>query len=286
MFPNVKWIDSPAKPGSIGALALPGLTRKRRGMSTTETPQTIPAATVIIFRNGPSGTPPELLMVQRAKDMRFAGGAVVFPGGKIDPADFALAKRIAGAGDQRLMAARLAAIRETLEETGLAIGLEQRISPADAALARDMLREQGALAPVLDRFGWTLRPDRLDLFAHWCPHWAGAFDTHFFLADLGTGAVDIAIDQTENTRLFWISAAHALAQADAGAISLLFPTRRNLERLALFSSHAEAQAQAQAMPVRKITPWREERDGEPWLIIPEGLGYPVLGEPLEGALRH
>ena len=51
----------------------------------------IPAATVVIFRKAPDGGPPELLMVQRAQEMRFAGGAAVFPGGRIDPADRELA---------------------------------------------------------------------------------------------------------------------------------------------------------------------------------------------------
>ena len=43
----------------------------------SEPPKIIPAATVVIFRNCPAGGPPELLMVQRAKEMRFAGGAAV-----------------------------------------------------------------------------------------------------------------------------------------------------------------------------------------------------------------
>ena len=54
-------------------------------------PQTaIPAATLIIFRDASDG-PPEFLMVERAKAMVFAGGAWVFPGGRIDPGDHDLA---------------------------------------------------------------------------------------------------------------------------------------------------------------------------------------------------
>lgn len=258
-------------------------------MSETCAAHTIPAATVIIFRHaavhGPAEALPEILMVQRARAMRFAGGAAVFPGGKIDPADFALAERLAPMADLRITAARIAGIRETLEETGLAIGLSHAISAADAMAARAHLAEQGDLGSVLDRFGWSLRLEAIQPFAHWCPHWEGAFDTHFFLADLGTGAVDITIDQTENTRLFWASAAEALAMADTGEISVLFPTRRNLERLAQFSSFAEARDHAKATPVHKITPQRQLRDGEEWLTIPDGLGYPVLGEPVSQTRR-
>ncbi|WP_204270990.1 NUDIX domain-containing protein, partial [Escherichia coli] len=65
--------------------------------------------------------PPELLMVERAAAMSFAGGALVFPGGRVDPGDFVLAGR--HAGDVEENAARIAAIRETLEEAGVAVGL-------------------------------------------------------------------------------------------------------------------------------------------------------------------
>lgn len=255
-------------------------------MTETSSERTvIPAATVIIFRNGPPGGAPELLMVQRAKEMRFAGGAAVFPGGKIDPEDRELARQLAPAADQEVASARIASIRETLEETGLAIALDVPVSAAEAAEARALLLERCSLAPVLESFGWNLELDRLVSFARWCPKSEGAFDTRFFLADLGTGAVDIAVDQTENTRLFWTSADNALAMADAGEISIIFPTRRNLDRLALFSNFEEARAQAEAIPVRLIAPRREDRQGEMWLTIPEGLGYPVTAQRM-GSVRR
>lgn len=248
-------------------------------------PNVIPAATVAIFRNGPDGGPPELLMLQRAKEMRFAGGAAVFPGGRIDPEDRTLALKLAPDADQELAAARVAGIRETLEESGLAIAVTNRIGVAEAIEARALLLEQGALAPVLERYGWTLELDKLISFARWCPRWEGAFDTRFFLYDLGTGAVDVVVDATENTRLFWASAAKALELVESGDISVLFPTRRNLDRLALFASFAEARAQAEAFPVRTISPARQERDGEMWLTIPEGLGYPVTAQRMDTVRR-
>ncbi|MEE4338342.1 MAG: NUDIX hydrolase, partial [Erythrobacter sp.] len=109
--------------------------------------------------------------------------------------------------------------------------------------------------------------------------------TRFYLADLGTGAVDVSIDQAENTHLFWTSAQGALEAAEAGEIKIIFPTRRNLERLALFASFAEAKAQAEAIPVRTIMPKVEERDGKPMLTILEDAGYPVTAEVLDDAAR-
>jgi hypothetical protein len=95
----------------------------------------------------------------------------------------------------------------------------------------------------------------------------------------------VTVDATENSELFWASAARALAMADAGEISVIFPTRRNLERLAQFDSFAEAKAHAEAIPVSVITPRREERGGEIHLVIPDGLGYPVTSQPLATAKR-
>ena len=247
--------------------------------------RTIPAATVVIFRRAADSGPPELLMVQRAKEMRFAGGAAVFPGGRIDPEDRALAARLAPDGDQEDAAARIAGIRETLEETGLAIATAQAVSSAEAEKARALAIAQGGLAPVLENYGWSLTLDALVPFARWCPQWNGAFDTRFFLHDLGTGAVDIAVDATENTRLFWIGAARALELADAGEFHVIFPTRRNLERLALFASYAEARAHAETTPIRTIAPRQEQREGEVHLVIPDGLGYPVTSEVMSGVKR-
>ena len=69
------------------------------------------------------------------------------------------------------------------------------------------------------------------------------FDTRFYLANLGTGAVDVVVDQTENSHLFWASAQGALDLADRGKIKMIFPTRRNLERLAqlLISQYVSGQ---------------------------------------------
>ena len=249
---------------------------------------TIPAATVVVFRSAPDGGQPQLLMAQRGQAMRFAGGATVFPGGRVDQADWdlALGQTPHLAGDALAdAAARIAGIRETLEETGLVIGVDMPVSGDEAMRARQLLLDHGALAPVLAQMGWRLVPDRLISFARWCPYRPKTFDTRFYLADLGSGQVDIAADGTEFTRMFWITAKQALAQETTGELSLIFPTRMNLERLALFASFDEARAHAQATPAGIITARIEEREDEPWLVIQDGLGYPVLGQPLAMAKR-
>ena len=248
----------------------------------------IPAATVVIFRNAPQGGPPQLLMTIRSREMVFAGGMAVFPGGRVDPADFDLGAAVGGPLDPEEAAHQVAVVRETLEETGLVIGLSGEIDAAKARAARNFLQETGELSPVLDHFGWELELDQLVPFARWFPkneNIPRVYDTRFYLADLGTGAVEIEADLSENTHLFWTSAQGALDAAEKGDIKIIFPTRRNLERLAQFDSFAEAKAQAEAIPVRTITPHMGERDGKTWLEIGEDLGYPVTAEPLTTVAR-
>jgi 8-oxo-dGTP pyrophosphatase MutT (NUDIX family) len=257
-------------------------------MDTAEPMPSIPAATVVVFRRAPDGGAPQILMITRHRSMAFAGGMAVFPGGRLDEADYALAAEVAGSLDSEEAAHRIAAVRETLEETGLVIGIAQSPTAAEVAAARRHLLQVGALAPVLAATGWTLDLDAVVPFARWHPkneRLPRIFDTRFYLADLGTGAVELEIDATENTHLFWTGAADALAAAERGEIALIFPTRRNLERLAEFASFEEARAQAEAIPVRTITPWMEERAGERWLMIPDNAGYPVAGEPLASVAR-
>jgi 8-oxo-dGTP pyrophosphatase MutT (NUDIX family) len=81
--------------------------------STDEIPA-IPAATVVLLRDGADGI--ETLMLRRNSKLAFAGGSWVWPGGRIDPDDYN-----ANEPDDILTAARRAAVRETNEEAGLVI---------------------------------------------------------------------------------------------------------------------------------------------------------------------
>lgn len=252
----------------------------------------IPAATIIIFRNAPDGGPPQVLMTVRSRNMAFAGGMAVFPGGRVDSADFELGEKVAaesaGAVTADEAAHQIGAVRETLEETGLALGLKGNISAKTAGEARKLLEKTKTLAPVLDTFDWELDLDQIVPFARWFPQnekIPRVYDTRFYLANLGTGEVEVSADQAENTRLFWVSAKGALDMAERDEIKLIFPTRRNLERLALFASFEEARAQAEAIPVKTIIP-KIDTDGEqPVLRILEDAGYPVTSEALETVAR-
>ena len=228
-------------------------------------------------------------MTIRSREMVFAGGMAVFPGGRVDPSDYDLGAMIGGPLDPEEAAHQIAVVRETLEETGLVIGLSGEIDAEKARKARAFLLQTGDLATVLDHFAWELDLDQLTPIARWFPkneRLTRLFDTRFYIADLGTGAVEIEADLAENTHLFWTSAQGALDAAEKGQIKIIFPTRRNLERLAQFDSFVEAKEHAERFEVRTITPFTEKRDGRQWLYIDDDLGYPVTAEAIETVARR
>lgn len=248
----------------------------------------IPAATLVIFRDSPDGGAPDLLMIERAKAMAFAGGAMVFPGGRIDPGDHALADMLgAGADDDGDAAARIAAVRETIEEAGLPVGLAAAPDAARFAALRGALHGGVPFAQALADAGATLDLDQLVPFARWRPAHRNMriFDTRFYLARLPDDAPRATVDATENVRVVWATARSVLDDADAGRLSIIFPTRRNLERLAQFDSFEAAARHARALPQRIVTPWPEIRGGVPHLCIPDDLGYPVTSEALAQVKR-
>lgn len=244
------------------------------------TDDAIPAATLIVMRETGVGAP-ELLMVTRTRSMAFAGGAMVFPGGRIDPQDHGLGEGVTEGP------ARAAAIRETLEESGLPVALHPLPEPQQALGYQQELHAGTPLADLLERHGHSLALDQLTPFARWKPGFKQArkFDTLFFLAEAPAGEWTLRPQLGECEAVEWMSARAVLDRISAGAASAIFPTLRNLERLALFSSIAEARAHAEAHPVETVTPWIEEEDGVKWLRIPDHLGYPVTRERLTDAIR-
>jgi 8-oxo-dGTP pyrophosphatase MutT (NUDIX family) len=245
-------------------------------------PEPIPAATLVLMR---AGDPPELLLMERASTLAFAAGALVFPGGRIEPGDHEAAKAFPEVDDA---AARIAAIRETIEETGIAAGLEPASDASTVAALREGLAAGAPFSALLDEAGLGLDLAALTPFARWCPNFRETrrFDTLFFLAEAPPDSPSASADATEAVRTFWASASHVLREVDEGCAHVIFPTRRNLERLARFASIGEARADAALHPVRQITPWIEERGGRPHVCIPADAGYPVTSEPLETARRR
>ena len=244
------------------------------------TDDAIPAATLIVVRDCP-GRPPELLMVERSEGMAFAAGALVFPGGRIDDAD----RRLGEQSGYEDGAARVAAIRETLEETAVAVGIDP--APFDPQWMQTALLEGHPLGALLIEREERLDFGQLTAFARWVPkfHAVRRFDTLFYVARSPEGEWTPNAVEGECAAAFWLSAQEALERERRGEARLIFPTRRNLERLAQHSSFAEIRADAQAHPIEPVTPWVETRAGERYITIPGHLGYPVTQERLDGLWR-
>ena len=242
--------------------------------------EAIPAATLILVREA-AGEAPQLLMVERAGGMAFAAGAMVFPGGRIDAADRELA---AAAG---LDPAAVAAIRETVEETAVPVGLRPLPDEGTARTLQNELVADLPFAELLGDHGLSLDPDALTPFARWVPkfHAVRRFDTLFFIARCPAGDWQPRVIEGECAGAEWVTARQVLECDRSGEARLIFPTRRTLERLAEHHSFEAIRADAMAHEIVPVTPWVEERDGERFIRIPDDLGYPVTEERLESVWR-
>lgn len=240
----------------------------------------IPAATLILVRDRLGGAP-ELLMVERAEGMAFAAGALVFPGGRIDEADRALGQRL-GVDPHAI-----AAIRETIEETAVPVGLAPVPSTQAAARLQSELVADTPLAAVLESAGCRVDAGALTPFARWVPkfHAVRRFDTLFFIARAPEGDWQPRVIEGECAGAAWVTANEVLERDRRGEARLIFPTRRTLERLAQHRTFEEIRADALAYPIEPVSPWVEERDGERFITIPSHLGFPVTEERLDGLWR-
>jgi len=240
----------------------------------------IPAATMIVVREC-AGAAPELLMVERAQGMAFAPGALVFPGGRIDAADRALGEAL------RIEAAAVAAVRETLEETAVPVGLAPVPTDAEAIEIQRALVADQSFAALLNATGLRIDAEVVTPFARWVPkfHAVRRFDTLFFVARCPPGEWSPRVIEGECAGAQWLSATEVLEREQSGRARLIFPTRRTLERLAQHGSFEAIRADALAHPIEPVTPWVEERDGEKFITIPAHLGFPVTQERLDGLWR-
>ncbi|MFC5342960.1 NUDIX hydrolase [Brevundimonas staleyi] len=139
------------------------------------------AATLILVR---AGKTPEVLMGRRAPGHVFMASKWVFPGGRIDRADFTAsaatdpapasrARLEAELPPHRARALCLTAVRETFEETGLILG--RAAPPASVAGPWREFRQAGAL-PDLAALTYVAR-------AITPPGRTRRFDARFFMAD-------------------------------------------------------------------------------------------------------
>jgi len=116
---------------------------------------------------------------------------------------------------------------------------------------------------VQEEVGITLGdPEALVPFARWITpaEISIRFDTWFFLAEAPADA-EIVIDGQEIVDARWFEPARALEGSEAGELLLVFPTIKNLEAAARFSTAAELLEWARTHEVKPVEP-RVEGHGE------------------------
>ncbi|MEM8755255.1 MAG: DNA mismatch repair protein MutT [Pseudomonadota bacterium] len=221
------------------------------------------AATLILVRRSDDG--PRVLMGQRGSGASFMPSKFVFPGGALDPSDSALADaaktfgldpaeeaRLAARSspEARPLALALAAVRETWEETGLALGVP---APDRAAALGELdVHEDwrsffdAGLRPATDGLRFIFR-------AVTPPTRSKRFDARFFLADAETVAGDpddLARASGELSHLSW------LTLAEARGLDLPFITEVVL---------AEVEARLTAPEAARPTPFFHHDEGRSFL---------------------
>ncbi len=234
-------------------------------------------------------------MVERHHQIDFATGALVFPGGKVDPGDSDpdLLRRCSGTEglDEDTRALQVAAIRETFEEAAVLLA---RPKGSDALVDgprlraiedrwRDRLNANEVAMPEIAREeDLVLACDLLVPFAHWITpdFMPKRFTTWFFLVEAPADHLAVH-DGSESVDSVWIRPEDAVAAEAEGRRTIIFPTMMNVKKLGQSGTVAEAFAAARSAPIVTVHPRVETRDGEQRMILPAEAGYEVSDAPLD-----
>ncbi len=261
-----------------------------RTPNTAEKPPVAPAlpsATILLVRDGSAGL--EVFMVERHHRIDFATGALVFPGGKVDPGDSAAAVRARCAGaeglDDATLTLRVAAIRETFEEAGVLLARgrgEAGVLPAERLAAveerhrRALEADEITIGEVAEAEDLELACDLLVPFAHWITptFMPKRFDTWFFLVAAPPDQVALH-DGRESVDSVWTTPAAAVAAAEGGERTIIFPTLMNLKKLGRHATVDAALAAARSEPIVTVFPRMEKTAAGRVMRIPAEAGYGV-----------
>jgi 8-oxo-dGTP pyrophosphatase MutT (NUDIX family) len=253
----------------------------------TEVAAARPASTILLLRDGLQGEI-EVFMMVRHHEIEFSSGALVFPGGGVDAGDREIIARselyAGGEGcDADALSFRIAAIRETFEESGILLArprgskdlVEAKLAADIAARYRTAVAERKTtFLDVLGESGMVLALDELVPYARWITPEAmpKRYDTWFFLAAAPPDQLG-AHDGRESTDSLWLSPREAVAGGESGRFKLPFPTTRNLIKLGKQPDVRAAIADAKKNSVVTVMPVLTRLNGSRQLRIPLEAGY-------------
>src|SRR5215468_2137082 len=247
-----------------------------------------PASTVLLLRDSAARSEIEVFMMVRHYEIDFNSGALVFPGGSVDKgdkeiiADSSLYSGGEGMGANEL-SFRIAAIRETFEESGILLAKPKgssalvdakRAGEIEAAHRADLCEGKISFLKVLTDNGMLLALDELVPYAHWITPegMPKRFDTWFFLAAAPPDQLG-AHDGKESTDSIWVSPREALEGGETGRFKLPFPTTRNLIKLGKQSNVKAALEDSRGKSIVTVMPVMTRLNGGRQLRIPKEAGY-------------
>ncbi|MGD0848563.1 NUDIX hydrolase [Bradyrhizobium sp.] len=256
---------------------------------STEAVAPRPASTILLLRDSAvTRGEIEVFMMVRHYEIDFNSGALVFPGGSVDKGDqeiIANPKLYSGGEglDASALSFRIAAIRETFEESGILLARAGgsnslvdagRAGEIEAAHRAALCEGKATFSGILADNGLVLALDELVPYAHWITPegMPKRFDTWFFLAAAPPEQVG-AHDGRESTDSIWLSPREALAGGESGRFKLPFPTTRNLIKLGKQTSVSAALDDARGKPVVTVMPVMTKLNGGRQLRIPREAGY-------------
>src|SRR5258708_39313505 len=236
-------------------------------MTEAVTPR--PASTILLLRDATGKDEIEVFMMVRHYEIDFNSGALVFPGGSVDKGDQEIISRpelyAGGEGlDTASLSFRIAAIRETFEESGILLARvsgskalvdAKRAGEIEASHRAQLCEGKTSFLKVLTDNGILLALDELVPYAHWITPvgMPKRFDTWFFLAAAPPEQAG-AHDGKESTDSIWVSPREALAGGESGRFKLPFPTTRNLIKLGKHSTVKAALDDARGKSIVTVMP--------------------------------
>ena len=242
------------------------------------------SSTVIVMRDDHG--PLEVFMLERHIQSDFAGGAYVFPGGKLDPADAdpalagivdgweALAARM-GEDPELARALAVCAIRESFEEAGVLLarhedGTPVRLDDPGWIDKRKAIANREIDATTLAKeTGIRYAADLLRFWQRWItPVFAPKrYDTRFFVAVMPEGQTPLH-DDVETTASTWVRPADAITRGRSGQLVIIFPTRKTLESLEGLETTASVFDAAGSRSVEPILPRFVVEGGQGRVYLP------------------
>ncbi len=200
------------------------------------------AAALILVRDSSNGL--QVCMLRRVATSSFAAGAFVFPGGAVDEADHELAISSCcfyqQQTDFKILACKVAALRETLEEAGILAANANKAGVVNNTLRHQLHEGELSFETLLIERAASLDLDSVMFYDHWItPEGAPKrFDTRFFLSKAPVNH-DIVHDNKETDSSCWAAPEDILSLYEQGEVKLMPVTHVQLKRLSKFKSSDE-----------------------------------------------